>query len=103
MLFHFFKKQKETEERKKLLTVSLLSMNIPEKQKNLYVEALKIANNEDIDVLFKNITHFVENIEMKKIEDIHKKSFSEVAGMRKKEAEEKTKEINSFSFLISNI
>jgi hypothetical protein len=78
-------------------------MNIPDSQKNLYIEALTIAKVEDIDLLFINTTHFVENVEMKQIQDIQKQSFSQVAGMRKKEAEERKQEINSFSFLLSNI
>jgi len=103
MLFDFFKKQKDITKKKKLLEISLRSMNIPDSQKQLYIKALQIASQEDVETLFKNITHFIENIELKEIADIQKQSFSQVAGMRKKEAEERTKEINSFSFLLSNI
>ena len=84
MLFNFFQKQKNIHNKKKLLEVAIKSMNIPDSQKNLYIEALTIAKVEDIDILFINTTHFIENIEMKQIQDIQKQSFSQVAGMRKK-------------------
>jgi hypothetical protein len=40
---------------------------------------------------------------MKQLDEIQKNNFSIVAWMKKKEAEEKRKEINSFSFLINNV
>ena len=58
---------------------------------------------EGIDNLYKDICVFVENFELKQLEDIKKQNFSSIAGMRKKEALEKTEEINSFSFLLHNI
>ena len=103
MLFNFFKKQKDILKKKKLLEIALKSMNIPESQKTLYIQALWIASNEEIETLFLKTTDFINNIEMKQIQDIQKQSFSQVAGMRKKEAEERKQEINSFSFLLSNI
>ena len=44
-----------------------------------------------------------KELEEEELEKINKQNFSEVAWMRKKEAREKQKEINSFSFLINNL
>jgi hypothetical protein len=49
------------------------------------------------------LINFVETTEIKELDEIQRNNFSVVTWMRKKEAEEKRKEINSFSFLISNI
>jgi hypothetical protein len=40
---------------------------------------------------------------VKELEEIKKQNFSSISGLRKKEAEEKKKEMNSFSFLLHNL
>ncbi len=79
------------------------SLNIPEEQKRLYLESLEILDINWINNLYRAIWNFIENIEMKEIDEINKSNFSNIAWMRKKEIEEKKKEINSFSFLIHNL
>ena len=103
MIFDFFKKQKEIKKKKELIKVMIRSINIPEEQKNLYLESLEILNIDWINSLYTDICIFIENIEIKEIDDINKSNFSKVAWMRKKEIEEKKKDINSFSFLIHNL
>lgn len=103
MLFQFFQKQKDTKRQKQLVQTLLVSLNIDPDQKKLYLDALEVLTFEESTTLYKNLTKFIEMIEMKEIEDIRKDSFASVAGMRKKEAEEKIQEINSFSFLLHNL
>ena len=103
MIFDFLKKQKEVKQKKELTKVMILSLTIPDTQKNLYIQALEILDESWIDSLYKELTRFVENLEIKQLEEINKTNFSSIAGMRKKEAHEKQKDLNSFSFLINNI
>jgi hypothetical protein len=49
------------------------------------------------------LSNFTKQIELEEIDNIWKKNFSQVAWMRKKEANEKQKELNSFTFLINNL
>ena len=103
MIVNYFKKQKELKKKKWILIIMINSINISEEQKTLYLESLEILDINWINYLFKAITNFIENIEIKELEEINKSHFSNIAWMRKKEAEDKKKEINSFSFLINNL
>ena len=103
MIFDFLKKQKEINKKKKLIKIIVVSLCIPDEQKELYIESLDIVYDKYIDNLYLKLTKFTENIEIKQIEEINKKNFTEIDGMRKKEAVEKQKELNAFSFLIHNI
>lgn len=103
MIFKFLSKQKELKKKKKLMEIMIVSLNIPEEQKQLYLEALNTMWEDYLEALYKNLVSFTERVELKEIESINKESFSTIAWMRKKEAVEKQKEINSFSFLISNL
>ncbi len=103
MLFDIWKHTKKTFHKKHLIITLLRSISIPEDHKEIYFQAIDILSDEELDVLFENLTKFVEKVEIKQIEEIEKESFSVIAGMRKKEAEEKLEEINSFSFLLHNI
>ncbi|MCP4523243.1 MAG: hypothetical protein GY828_03415 [Candidatus Gracilibacteria bacterium] len=78
-------------------------MNIPAEQKDLYLESLDVLDESRLQKLYEEISDFVEFVEMKELEDINKENFGKISGMRKKEAEEKKKELNSFSFLLHNL
>ena len=103
MLFSFLQKQTDSQKKKKLIETMILSLNIPETQKELYVSALSILSEEEKNILYRNLTSFVQEIEMKELEEIHSENFSSIGWLRKKEAVEKTQEMNSFSFLLHNI
>jgi hypothetical protein len=103
MLFTFLQKQTDKRKQKKLIETMIISLNISPEQKQLYMQALEVLSVEESEILFKNLTRFIEKIELKEIEEIKKESYVSVAGMRKKEAEEKAKEMNSFSFLLHNL
>ena len=103
MIFNYLKKQKEIKVKKWLIIVMIKSMNIHEEQKKLYLWTLEILDIDEIKKLYKKILNFIENIEIKEIDDINKSNFSKIAWMRRKEIQEKKKDINSFSFLINNL
>jgi hypothetical protein len=86
-----------------LTQIAIINLQIPEEQKALYLQALEILNEEWIDKVYNTLIDFVEKIEIKELDEIQKNNFSIVTWMKRKEAEEKKKEINSFSFLINNI
>ncbi|MDP3381389.1 MAG: hypothetical protein Q8S84_08045 [bacterium] len=44
MIFDFLKKQKEITQKRKIIKVMIISLNIPEKQKELYLEAISILS-----------------------------------------------------------
>jgi hypothetical protein len=96
-------KQTDKKKQKKLIETMIVSLNISPEQKELYIQAMWVLSSSESEVLFKNLTRFIEKIELKEIEEIKKESFVSVAGMRKKEAEEKAQEMNSFSFLLHNL
>ena len=103
MIFDFLKKQNKLQEKIKLTKVMIMNMEIPEEQKSLYIQALEILDEEWIDRIYSSLTKFVEEIEIKELDQIQKTNFSVISWMRRKEAEERKKEINSFSFLINNL
>lgn len=103
MLFTFLQKHKSKAWKKKLVETMILTLRIPEKQKELYLSALSILDEKELNNLYWNLISFVKDIEMKEIDEIHKKNFSDIAGMQRKEAEEKKEEMNSFSFLMHNL
>lgn len=103
MLFTFLQKQRSKSGKKKLVKTMIFALKIPEEQKELYLSAVDILDEKELNNLYVNLVSFVKNIEMSEIKEIHKKNFSNIAGMQKKEAEEKKEEINSFSFLLHNL
>ncbi len=103
MIFEYLKKQKEISKKRELIKVMIVSLNIPDKQKELYLESITILKVDGLEKLYITLTNFTKELEEEELEKINKQNFSEVAWMRKKEAREKQKEINSFSFLINNL
>lgn len=103
MLFTFLQKQTNKKNQKKLIETMIDSLNISKQQKDLYIEALEVLWNDELEALYKKLSAFVEKVELKELDKIKKDSFSEISGMRKKEAEEKLEEMNNFSFLLHNL
>lgn len=103
MLINFLRKQNELSKKKKVLLTMIKNIKISENQKELYINTLDILDEKWLDNLYKSVRSFVEEIEMTEIKNISKDNFSTISWLRKKEATEKQKEINSFSFLLSNI
>lgn len=103
MLFTFLKKQTNTLNKKNLTKAMFLKLHIPEEQKQLYIEALEILDEEWVNRLYEAVTNFVEKVEMKQMWEIQDKKYAKVDGLRKKEALERQQEINSFNLLIDKL
>jgi len=103
MLFTFLKKQKDISKQKRLIRTMVEALHVPDLQKKLYFDAIEILGKQELDEMYKKLVIFVEKIEIKELEAIKKEDFAIVSWMRKKEAEEKLEEVNSFSFLLSNL
>lgn len=103
MLINFLRKQSDLSKKKKVLLTMIKNIKISEDQKELYIKTLDILDEKWLDNLYRSVSAFVEEIEMMDIKNIAKNNFSSISWMRKKEAIEKQKDINSFSFLLSNI
>lgn len=103
MIFDFLKKQSDIRKKRKIIEIMILSVNIPDIQKELYLEAIWILEQDWLEKLFVSLSNFTKQIETEELENINKQNFSQVAWMRKKEASEKQKELNSFTFLINNL
>ncbi len=103
MLINFLRKQSDLSKKKKVLLTMIKNIKISEDQKELYIKTLDILDEKWLDNLYRSVSAFVEEVEMTDIKNIAKNNFSSISGMRKKEAIEKQKDINSFSFLLSNI
>lgn len=103
MLGNIFKKYSEKSHRKKIIITIIKNLKIQELQKNMYLESLEYLDEAGLNNLYISLQKFVNDVEIKQIQDIHKTNFASIAGMRKKEALEKQKEINSFWFLLNNL
>ncbi len=103
MLINFLRKQSDLNKKKKVLLTMIKNIKISEDQKELYIKTLDILDEKWLDNLYKSVSAFVEEVEMSDIKNIAKNNFSSISWIRKKEAIEKQKDINSFSFLLSNI
>jgi len=81
----------------------IMALSIPKEQKELYINALEVLSVDESQKLYVNLANYIEKIELKEIDEIRKQGFWNIEWMRKKEAEEKLKEMNSFSFLLHNL
>lgn len=103
MIFDFLKKQNKYKEKFDLTRIMIMNLQIPEDQKSLYIQALDILDENWLDRIYNSLVDFVKDIEIRELDQIQKTNFSVISWMKRKEAEERKKEINSFSFLINNL
>lgn len=103
MILNIFKKYSEKSKKKKIVITIIENLNINEKQKKLYLESIDFLDEIGLDKLYTSLEVFMGEIEKKQIQDISRENFTKIAGMRKKEALEKQKDINSFWFLLNNL
>lgn len=103
MILNIFKKYSEKNKKIELIKTIIENLNINEKQKNLYLETLDFLDDVWLEKLYKSLENFIWQIEQKEFESISKDNFWNIAWLRKKEAIEKQKELNSFWFLLNNL
>jgi hypothetical protein len=78
MFFEFLKKQKKAKEKLKLTQIAIINLQIPEKQKALYLQALEILDEEGIGKIYDTLINFVETTEIKELDEIQRNNFSVV-------------------------
>lgn len=103
MIFDFLRKRKKIDEKIKLINIMFVNLKIPEEQKALYIQALDILDEEWVDRIYNELSNFINNLELKNLEDIQKNNFSVINWLKIKEAEEKKEELNSFTFLLNKL
>lgn len=103
MILNIFKKYTDRGKKIKLVTTIIENLNISEKQKSLYLDSLEFLDDIGLDKLYKSLEIFMGEIENQQLQDISRENFVKIDGMRKKEAIEKQKELNSFWFLLNNL
>lgn len=103
MIFEFLEKQTSFKEKLKVTKIMINSLHINKEQKKLYLETLEKLNESELNKLYNNLSNFVKKNELKDFNDISKNNFSNISWLRKIKADEKKEDINSFSFLISNL
>ncbi len=103
MILSIFKKYSETNKKKKLIITIIKNLKITEKQKALYLDSLDLLDEIWLEKLYKSLMLFVEEVENRDFESIKANNFSQISWMRKKEAIEKQKEVNTFNFLLNNL
>ncbi|MBT3853848.1 hypothetical protein HOF65_08070 [bacterium] len=79
MIFEYLKKQKEISKKRELIKVMIVSLNIPDKQKELYLESITILKVDGLEKLYITLTNFTKELEEEELEKINKQNFSEVA------------------------
>jgi hypothetical protein len=79
MIFDFLKKQTEISKKKEAITILIKSIHISEEQKELYLESLDVLDENGLQNLYNDLTNFIENIEVKELDDIKKQNFSTLA------------------------
>lgn len=100
---NIFKKYNKIAQKKRIITTIIESLNIKDAQKKLYLESLEFLDEVWLEKLYKNLWIFIKEIEQKQVAKISEQNFWVIAGMRKKEAKEKIKDLNNLWFLLSNI
>lgn len=103
MILGIFKKYSETNKKRKVVKTLIESLRISDKQKNLYLDSIDILDDVWLDKLYKSLMMFIDEYEWKEISNIKNQNFSQISWMRKKEAIEKQKDVNTFNFLLNNL
>ncbi len=96
------KKFKEKKQRLSIVRESILTLQIDEKQKQLYLDSLELLNDEQLDNLYIQFTALISILEDNKIKQDYKDSHSTTISTHKTENIEKQKELNSLHLLLEN-
>jgi hypothetical protein len=75
MIFNFWKKQTEFETKKRLIIKLINEIEIPKNDKSLFLEAIKIVPEDNIEKLYNKLVNFIEEMELKEISEIEKNNF----------------------------
>gem|GEM_PF-3798160 len=78
MVSKILKKYHKASQKKVMLKTIISALKISEEQKQLYLGALEVIQNNALDALYEDITAFADNVEVKEIEDIRKQNFTNI-------------------------
>jgi len=78
MVSKILKKYQKASQKKIMLKTIISALKISEEQKQLYLDALEVIENNALDKLYEDITSFANNVEVKEIEDIRKQNFTNI-------------------------
>ncbi len=103
MIYKFWERQKKIETKKILLRKLIRKLEIPDEDKVLFLDAIWIVPDENVENLYNEVVSFMKNYEIKEIDEIELYNFVSIDWMTKKEANKKKKDINALNFLLTNI
>lgn len=103
MILNIFKKYTDRSKRIKIVKTIIENLNINERQKNLYLDSLEFLDEDWLDKLYKSLEKFMGEVEKEQSSNNKNDNLVKMEWLRKKEAIEKQKEINSFWFLLNNL
>lgn len=78
MVSKILQKYKKASQKKIMLKTIISALKISDEQKQLYLDAIEVIENDALDGLYEDITQFSENVELKEIEDIRKQNFTRI-------------------------
>jgi len=96
------KKFKEKKQRLSIVRESILTLQIDEKQKQLYLDSLELLDDNQLDNLYIQFTALINILEDNKIKQDYRNSHSSNISTNKIENTEKQKELNSLHLLLEN-
>jgi hypothetical protein len=79
MIFEFLEKQNTFKEKLKVTKIMINSLHITDNQKKLYIEAIDVLDEEGVEKLYKNLSHFIKKTELKDFNDISKNNYSNIS------------------------
>lgn len=103
MIFKFWKKQNELATKKLLIRKLIREIDFPESDKKLFLWAIWIVPDDKVEKVYNDLVWFIEDYELKQIDEIEKENFVSIDWMTYKEANQKKTKINGFNFLLTNI
>ena len=100
MLFSWILERYRKKKEKRLIVRELiLSLQIDERQRSLFLDSLDVLDEEGMNVLYARLIQFVESLEEKSIY----KSKEAVDSVKEKERLDRQKDARSFNILLDNV
>ena len=79
MIFDFLNKQRDINKKRKIIEIMIISLKIPEQQKELYLGAIHILEKDGLERLYITLSNFTKELELEELDNINKQNFSQVA------------------------
>ncbi len=99
----FLKRIREKNQRKDLLKDLIRNLKIDETQRFLYLESLELLDEDGLGVFYERLCTFVDGTEKSAILIETGKRSEYVRDLRRKEDDERRREVGKVSFLFDNV